>query len=57
MQSPRDVRSSANSNAALIPLPVLFYLYGHKIRAKSTFATEYLPAVQAVNDEERDHLE
>ncbi|KAM7222007.1 Major facilitator superfamily domain containing protein [Rhypophila decipiens] len=24
--------------AALVPIPVLFYLYGHKLRAKSTFA-------------------
>lgn len=24
--------------AALVPIPVIFYLYGHKIRAKSKFA-------------------
>jgi len=24
--------------AALVPIPVIFYLYGHKIRAKSAFA-------------------
>lgn len=43
--------------AILVPLPVLFYLYGHKIRAKSKYATEYLPAVQAVQDDEEQHLE
>lgn len=24
--------------AALVPIPVIFYLYGHRIRAKSAFA-------------------
>ncbi|KAJ5812598.1 hypothetical protein N7474_008899 [Penicillium riverlandense] len=37
--------------ALLIPMPVLFYLYGPKIRAKSKFATEYLMAAQAHTDE------
>jgi DHA1 family multidrug resistance protein-like MFS transporter len=37
--------------ALLIPLPVLFYLYGPKIRAKSKFATDYLLAAQAHTDE------
>lgn len=37
-----------------MPIPLLFYLYGHKIRAKSTFSTDYsLLAVQSHVDEER----
>lgn len=40
--------------AALVPLPIAFYLYGHKIRAKSKFATDYIPAVQAAQDEHLD---
>lgn len=38
--------------AILVPIPILFYLYGHKIRAKSKFATDYLVTVQAVADHE-----
>ncbi|KAF7162743.1 hypothetical protein CNMCM5623_007912 [Aspergillus felis] len=37
--------------AILMPIPLLFYLYGPKIRAKSKFAMEYIVAVQAHNDE------
>jgi MFS transporter, DHA1 family, multidrug resistance protein len=29
--------------ALLVPIPVLFYLYGHKIRAKSSFAPTFGP--------------
>lgn len=29
--------------AALVPIPVVFYLYGHKIRAKSAFAPTFAP--------------
>ncbi|KAK3315119.1 putative fluconazole resistance protein [Apodospora peruviana] len=31
--------------AALVPIPVLFYLYGHKLRAKSSFAPTAPPGV------------
>ncbi|KAJ5179669.1 hypothetical protein N7492_002879 [Penicillium capsulatum] len=31
----------------LIPIPVLFYFYGPRIRAKSKFATDYIMAMQA----------
>ncbi|GFF82660.1 uncharacterized transporter C569.05c [Aspergillus lentulus] len=37
--------------AILMPIPLLFYLYGPKIREKSKFAMEYIVAVQAHNDE------
>ncbi|GFF37797.1 uncharacterized transporter C569.05c [Aspergillus udagawae] len=37
--------------AILMPIPLLFYLYGPKTRAKSKFAMEYIVAVQAHNDE------
>ncbi|KAI0440727.1 polyamine transporter 1 [Xylaria telfairii] len=33
--------------AILIPIPVLFYLYGHKIRAKSSFAPTAMPGAGA----------
>ena len=33
--------------AALVPIPVLFYLYGHKLRAKSKFAPGPPPAALA----------
>lgn len=35
-----------------MPIPLLFYLYGHRIRAKSTFSTDYeqLAVVQARAD-------
>lgn len=29
--------------AVLAPIPVIFYLYGHRIRAKSKFAPKALP--------------
>jgi DHA1 family multidrug resistance protein-like MFS transporter len=29
--------------AALIPIPIIFYLYGHKIRARSSFAPTGMP--------------
>jgi DHA1 family multidrug resistance protein-like MFS transporter len=37
--------------AILMPIPLLFYLYGLRIREKSKFAMEYIVAVQAHNDE------
>lgn len=37
--------------AVLMPIPLLFYLYGAKIREKSKFATEYIATAQAHNDE------
>lgn len=37
--------------AILMPIPLLFYLYGPQIRAKSKFAMDYIVAVQAHNDE------
>ncbi|EAW10070.1 uncharacterized protein ACLA_045350 [Aspergillus clavatus NRRL 1] len=40
--------------ALMMPMPLLFYLYGHKIRAKNKFTMEYLPAVQAHNDKHAD---
>lgn len=33
--------------AAMAPIPVLFYLYGHKIRARSKFASDYVVTAQA----------
>ena len=33
--------------AALVPIPVIFYLYGHKIRAKSAYAPTFGPPGQA----------
>lgn len=33
--------------ALLAPIPVLFYLYGHKIRARSKFASDYVTTAQA----------
>jgi DHA1 family multidrug resistance protein-like MFS transporter len=33
--------------AALVPIPVVFYLYGHKIRAKSAYAPGYPDASRA----------
>ncbi|KAK4150183.1 major facilitator superfamily domain-containing protein [Chaetomidium leptoderma] len=33
--------------AVLIPIPVVFYLYGHKIRAKSAYAPTFGPAALA----------
>lgn len=37
----------------MAPIPVLFYLYGHKIRAKSQFASDYVATAQAHgNDKE-----
>ncbi|KAF4217892.1 hypothetical protein CNMCM8980_008210 [Aspergillus fumigatiaffinis] len=38
--------------AILMPIPLLFYLYGLRIREKSKFAMEYIVAVQAHNDEQ-----
>jgi DHA1 family multidrug resistance protein-like MFS transporter len=32
---------------ALVPIPIVFYLYGHKIRAKSAFAPTFPPKGQA----------
>ncbi|PKX93204.1 MFS transporter [Aspergillus novofumigatus IBT 16806] len=37
--------------AILMPIPLLFYLYGPKIREESKFAMEYIVAAQAHNDE------
>lgn len=37
--------------AIMMPIPLLFYLYGPKIREKSKFAMEYIVAAQAHNDE------
>ncbi|RHZ62104.1 hypothetical protein CDV55_104967 [Aspergillus turcosus] len=37
--------------AILMPIPLLFYLYGPRIRAKSKFAMDYIVAVQAHSDE------
>ena len=34
--------------AALIPIPVIFYLYGHKIRQRSSFAPTAPPAMNAM---------
>ncbi|KAJ9221591.1 hypothetical protein DTO027B5_2786 [Paecilomyces variotii] len=33
--------------AVLVPIPVCFYIYGPKLRAKSRFAPTFIPAVQA----------
>ena len=33
--------------AVLVPIPVLFYLYGHKLRAKSKFAPTPPPEPQS----------
>jgi len=35
--------------AALIPIPVIFYLYGHKIRQRSSFAPTAPPGVHPLN--------
>jgi hypothetical protein len=35
----------------LVPIPVFFYLYGPKLRAKSKFAPTFFPASQAADDE------
>lgn len=40
----------------LVPIPVMFYFYGPKLRARSKFAPTFFPAVQATEDE-RDHQE
>ncbi|KAK4233989.1 major facilitator superfamily domain-containing protein [Achaetomium macrosporum] len=32
--------------AALVPIPIVFYLYGHKIRAKSAYAPTFPPMAQ-----------
>lgn len=37
--------------AVLVPLPILFYLRGAKIREKSVFAPTFPKAVEAVHDE------
>ncbi|KAJ5099253.1 hypothetical protein N7532_006254, partial [Penicillium argentinense] len=39
--------------ALLIPLPIIFYLYVPRIRAKSTFATGYMMTMQAHTLDER----
>jgi DHA1 family multidrug resistance protein-like MFS transporter len=33
--------------ALLMPIPLLFYLYGHRIRSKSRFAAEYTTVAKA----------
>ncbi|KAJ5113551.1 hypothetical protein N7456_002085 [Penicillium angulare] len=38
--------------ALLIPLPILFYLYGRNIRAKSKYSTDYVTAAKAHVQEE-----
>lgn len=38
--------------AVLCPIPVIFYLYGHKLRAKSKFAPTYITTVQAQQDDD-----
>ncbi|KAL2223488.1 putative MFS multidrug transporter [Thermoascus aurantiacus ATCC 26904] len=40
--------------ALLAPIPVVFYLYGHKLRAKSKFAPTYITTVQAQDDHPRE---
>lgn len=35
---------------ALVPIPVFFYLYGHRIRAKSRFAPD-IPTMTTPSDE------
>ncbi|KAK1761466.1 major facilitator superfamily domain-containing protein [Echria macrotheca] len=37
--------------AALVPIPVIFYLYGHKIRAKSNFAPTPPPQMQSRSEQ------
>ncbi|KAL4929606.1 MFS transporter [Aspergillus undulatus] len=37
--------------AVLMPIPLLFYLYGSKIRSKSKFAAEYTTAIKADDEE------
>lgn len=39
--------------AALIPIPVIFYLYGHKIRQRSSFAPT-APPLNAAGAEDQD---
>jgi DHA1 family multidrug resistance protein-like MFS transporter len=36
----------------LMPIPLLFYLYGSRIRQKSKFAAEYTTVAKAHDDEE-----
>ena len=38
--------------AALVPIPVIFYLYGHKLRAKSSFAPTPPPMMHQLDEEE-----
>ncbi|KAL2010180.1 hypothetical protein VTN00DRAFT_5987 [Thermoascus crustaceus] len=38
--------------AVLCPIPVIFYLYGHRLRAKSKFAPTYITTVQAQQDDD-----
>ncbi|KAL1965148.1 hypothetical protein VTN77DRAFT_6061 [Rasamsonia byssochlamydoides] len=40
--------------SALVPIPVIFYLYGPKLRARSKFAPTFFPAVQATEDEHQE---
>ncbi|KAF9883607.1 hypothetical protein FE257_003160 [Aspergillus nanangensis] len=40
--------------AIMIPIPLLFYMHGARIRGKSKFATEYVATVQAHDD---DHVD
>ncbi|KKK24302.1 putative MFS transporter [Aspergillus rambellii] len=37
--------------ALLMPMPLLFYIFGPRIRAKSKFANDYITVAQAHNDE------
>jgi DHA1 family multidrug resistance protein-like MFS transporter len=39
---------------ALVPIPIIFYRYGHKLRAKSKFAPTFSPAPEAVAEGHED---
>lgn len=39
-------------SALLVPIPILFYLRGHKIREKSKFAPTFAPERPVEEDEE-----
>jgi MFS transporter, DHA1 family, multidrug resistance protein len=40
----------------LVPIPVLFYLYGHKLRAKSKFAPTMAPKKAEFEEEEESEV-
>jgi len=40
--------------AALVPIPIIFYYYGHRIRAKSAYAPTFAPRAPAADDESGD---